>query len=43
MQAFGNIASPIQRKTTKAGKAYAEFRLAESQRSRPGSSSDEPT
>ena len=43
MQVFGNIASPIQRKTTKAGKAYAEFRLAESQRSRPGSSSDEPT
>ncbi len=43
MQVFGNIASPIQRKTTKAGKAYAEFRLAESQRSQPGSTSDEPT
>ena len=43
MQVFGNLASPIQRKTTKAGKDYAEFRLAESQRSQPGSASDEPT
>lgn len=43
MQVFGNIASPVQRKTTKAGKDYAEFRLAESQRSQPGNSSDEPT
>ena len=42
MQAFGNIASPIQRKTTKAGKDYSEFRLAESQRSKPGSTSEEP-
>ena len=43
MQAFGNIASPIQRKTTKAGKDYSEFRLAESQRSKPGNTSEEPT
>ena len=43
MQVFGNIASPVQRKTTKAGKDYAEFRLAESQRSQPGSASEEPT
>lgn len=43
MQVFGNLASPIQRKTTKAGKDYAEFRLAESQRSQPGSASDEAT
>lgn len=43
MQAFGNIASPIQRKTTKAGKDYSEFRLAESQRSKPGSTTEEPT
>ena len=44
MQVFGNLASPVQRKTTKAGKDYAEFRLAESTRSQPGSSNDmEPT
>ena len=43
MQVFGNIASPVQRKTTKAGKDYAEFRLAESQRSQPGSAAEEPT
>jgi len=43
MQAFGNIASPLQRKTTKAGKDYSEFRLAESQRSKPGSTNEEPT
>lgn len=43
MQVFGNIASPVQRKTTKAGKDYAEFRLAESQRSQPGSATEEPT
>jgi len=44
MQVFGNLASPVQRKTTKAGKNYAEFRLAESVRSQPGSSTNmEPT
>ena len=43
MQVFGNAASPVQRKTTKAGKNYFEFRLAESQRSVPGNSNQETT
>lgn len=43
MQVFGNVATQPERRVTKAGKEYAEFRLAESQRSKPGSSSEEPT
>lgn len=43
MQVFGNVATQPERRVTKAGKEYAEFRLAESQRSKPGNSSEEPT
>jgi single-stranded DNA-binding protein len=31
MQVFGNIANPVEKKTSKAGKDYFRFRLAENQ------------